>query len=120
MRRSLLRTFLTVWVAGCLALPSLQSATAAGEDPEALIKQGVELRRQGKDAKAEGYMRRAYQLAATPRTAAQLGLVEVAVKNYLDAEAHLSEALRGKIRWLSWRIFPIGGPMFRFRTPSTG
>jgi hypothetical protein len=35
------------------------SVPARAEDPEALIKQGVELRRRGEDARAEGYIRRA-------------------------------------------------------------
>jgi hypothetical protein len=54
-------------------------AAGAAEDPEALIRQGIELRRAGQDARAEGYFRRTYQLAATSRTAAQLGLCELAV-----------------------------------------
>jgi hypothetical protein len=74
---------------------------ARAEDPEALIKQGVELRRRGEDARAEGYIRRAYQLAATPRTAAQLGLVELAVSEYLEADSHLTEALKAKDAWVN-------------------
>jgi hypothetical protein len=77
------------------------SVPARAEDPEALIKQGVELRRRGEDARAEGYIRRAYQLAATPRTAAQLGLVELAVSEYLEAESHLTEALRARDAWVN-------------------
>ncbi|HEX4406061.1 MAG TPA: hypothetical protein VH560_14585, partial [Polyangia bacterium] len=68
----------------------------AADDPETLIHEGIELRKAGQDARAEGYFRRAYQLAPTPRTAAQLGLAELAVDDYLNAEAHLSEALAGR------------------------
>jgi hypothetical protein len=74
---------------------------AHAEDPENLIHQGVELRRKGQDARAEGYFRRAYQLAATPRTAAQLGLVELALMEYSDADAHLTEALTSRDAWVN-------------------
>jgi len=77
-------------------------ATAAGaEEPETLINQGVELRRRGDDARALGYIRRAYEIAATPRTAAQLGLVELALSEFIDANAHLSEALGAKDPWVA-------------------
>jgi hypothetical protein len=72
----------------------------AADDPETLIHEGIELRKAGQDALAEGYIRRAYQLAATPRTAAQLGLVELAVGDYLNAELHLSEALTSRDAWI--------------------
>jgi hypothetical protein len=98
MWRNLLMRFMAVCLAGRFLLTS---SFALAEDPESLIKQGVELRRQGKDAQAEGYFRRAHQLAATPRTAAQLGLVDLAVKNYLDAERFLSEALLSRDPWVS-------------------
>lgn len=63
------------------------------EDPEGLIQQGVRLRRAGHDDRAEGYLRRAYKLARTPRSAAQLGLVEFALGQLLSAESHISEAM---------------------------
>lgn len=78
---------------------SLLSATFAAaqpdqsEDPEALIRTGVKLRQNGDDVRAEGYFRRAYRLAKTPRSAIQLGLVEFALKNYADAEIHLAEGM---------------------------
>jgi hypothetical protein len=85
----------------CAAGPTLLPSAARAEDPETLIRQGVELRRKGQDARAEGYFRRAYQIAATSRTAAQLGLVELAVGNHADAEQHLSEALSSKDAWIN-------------------
>jgi hypothetical protein len=76
------------------AVVSLAGRVAhAQEEPEALIRQGVELRRRGNDALAQGYFKRAYSIAHTPRSAAQLGLVEQALGHFLDAEQHLSEAL---------------------------
>ena len=69
-------------------------------DPETLIRQGNELRRKGQDARAEGYFRRAYEIAPTPRTAAQLGLAELALQDFLAAAAHLGDALRAKDAWI--------------------
>jgi hypothetical protein len=72
----------------------------AAEEPEALIRQGLEMRRQGKDAKAYGYFKRAYELAHTPRSAAQLGFVEQALEQFLEAEGHLAEALATRDPWV--------------------
>jgi len=60
---------------------------------EALIRKGVELRRAGNDTQALPYFKKAHDLASTPRTAAQLGLVEMALGYQLDAERHLNEGL---------------------------
>lgn len=72
----------------------------AEDSPEALIRQGVEMRRQGDDAKAHGYFKRAYELSQTPRAAAQLGLVEQALSHFLDAQGHLAEALATDDAWV--------------------
>jgi len=94
-----------VWAAilACAGLLSsgLLAAASASEDPEALIREGVKLRREGQDARAEGYFRRAYELAKTPRTAAQLGLAELAVGEFVEAELHLSEALVARDAWVT-------------------
>jgi hypothetical protein len=64
---------------------------------EDLIRRGTELRRKGEDATALPLYQKAYELAGgTPRTAAQLGLVETALDYRLEAEAHLTEALSAK------------------------
>jgi hypothetical protein len=70
------------------------------EEPEALIKQGISLRRKGDDRRAQGYLKRAYDLAKTPRSAAQLGLVEQALGQFADSQIHLSEALATKDAWV--------------------
>src|SRR5512138_3799471 len=61
-------------------------AMAESEEPEALIRQGIELRRRGDDARAHGYFKRAYELSKTPRAAAQLGLVDQAVGRFAEAD----------------------------------
>ena len=67
----------------------------AGEsgEAEALIRQGVELRSQKKDERALPLFEKAYQISRTPRTAGQLGLVEMALGYFVDAERYLGEAL---------------------------
>jgi hypothetical protein len=83
-----------VRIAICLALLLAARAQAAEPiDVEDLIRQGVELRRQGKDARSLPLFEEAYRLAPTPRSAAQLGLVEMALGYRLEAERHLHEAL---------------------------
>jgi hypothetical protein len=73
------------------------------EEVEDLIRRGTELRRKGQDATALPLYQRAYELAGgTPRTAAQLGLVETALDYRLEAEAHLTEALSAKTEiWIN-------------------
>ena len=84
--------------AGVLGAPA--RSARAEEEPEALIRQGVEMRRQGDDLKAHGYFQRAYDIARTPRSAAQLGLADLAIHDNLAAEQHLSEALASSDPWV--------------------
>ena len=93
------RTLAAVLALACGSL-SVRNAHGAGEEPEALIRQGIELRRSGNTSRALGYFKRAYNLAHTPRSAAQLGLCELALKTYVDGEAHLSEALAAHNPWV--------------------
>jgi tetratricopeptide (TPR) repeat protein len=72
---------------------ALLTAPARAEDADALIKQGIELRRAGKDQAALEQFRRAYDLAPTPRALAQMGLAEQALSRWLDGETHLTKAL---------------------------
>ena len=85
------------WLLGVAAalLMALVPVTsfAQAQDAEAAIRQGMELRKQGEDARALPYLEKAYQLSRTPRTAAQLGLVQMGLGYWVDAERHLDEAL---------------------------
>lgn len=74
-----------------LTAPSVSAIEPA--EVERLIEEANKFRREGKDGKALPLMRKAYDLATTARTAAQLGLVEVALGYWLQAEQHLEEAL---------------------------
>lgn len=78
-----------------VAANSLGAGRALGQtvEAEALIRKGLDLRHQGHDAQAVPYLENAYKLSRTPRTAAQLGLVSMALGYWVDAERYLDEAL---------------------------
>ncbi|HXJ19520.1 MAG TPA: hypothetical protein VMT03_04735 [Polyangia bacterium] len=85
---------LAVFVAvGALRVGSARASAAADQEAEALIHQGVQLRSQDQTARALLLFQKAYQLSPTPRPAAQLGLCEMELGHYVEAERHLSEAL---------------------------
>jgi hypothetical protein len=87
------------WAAAGVALGavvlsvSVRWARADPAEVESLIAQGNELRRQGRDAQAVPLFKKAYDLDQTPRTAGQLGLVELAAGYPVDAADHLALAL---------------------------
>lgn len=72
------------------AQPAAPAATV-----ESLLRHGVQLREQGDDLGAFGEFQRAYQLAPEPRVKAQIALAEQALGRWVDAAAHLREALGG-------------------------
>lgn len=69
-------------------------ARAEGE-VDALIRKGVELRRQGKEQEALDSFQRAAQIRRTPRVVAQIALAEQAMGVWVAAERDLKEALAG-------------------------
>jgi hypothetical protein len=90
----MIRRSLLFWSGSALPLvisPTLAAAQPANEDE--LIRQGIELRVQGRDAEALERFERAWQLAHAPRARAQIALAEQALGRWLEAEAHLLEAL---------------------------
>lgn len=68
-------------------------ARAADSDPDVLIMRGLDLRRAGRSTDALALFRRAYEMAPSPRTLGQMGLVESSLQRWADAEAHLLAAL---------------------------
>jgi len=81
-------------LAGALAIIlTAGTAFAQAEEAEALIRQGMALRKEGQDARAMPLLEKAYKLSRTPRTAAQLGLVQMALGYWVESEQHLNEAL---------------------------
>jgi hypothetical protein len=67
---------------------------AAPDSAEDAIRRGVELRRQGDDERALQEFTKAYEASKTPRALAQIGLAEQALGRWVDAEAHVQDALK--------------------------
>lgn len=85
------------WFAAVVIICMLCGRPARSADldsVETLIRQGIELRKQGRDERALPLFQKAYSLSRTPRSAGQLGLCEMAVGYWVDAEKHLDESLR--------------------------
>ncbi len=82
------------WILALLLAAGGNAPALAAEEPDEMLKRGVQLRRDGKDAEALEVFRKAYSLRASPRAAAQVGLAEQALGRWIAAEAHLTEALR--------------------------
>jgi hypothetical protein len=77
-----------------LCLPPPRTALAGPpEEAEKLIRAGIELRKAGKNFDAYDCLRKAFDLHASARAAAQLGLVEFALSRWSDAESHLEWAI---------------------------
>lgn len=91
VRRAALLGTLAVLTLGAPA-SRVWGATDA-EQAEALIREGVQLRGQDQTARALPLFEKAYQISRTARTAAQLGLCELELGSYPEAELHLAEAL---------------------------
>ena len=79
-----------VFVATYLAFGHPASAGTPADD---LIKQGLDLRRAGRDMDALAKFENAYGLAKAPRAAAQWGLCLQAASRWSEAEPLISEAL---------------------------
>jgi hypothetical protein len=68
-------------------------AATDAEQAEALIREGVKLRARDSAALALPMFEQAYQISRSPRTAAQLGLCELELGYWVEADRYLSEAL---------------------------
>lgn len=89
-------------LAFALAL-ALASSAAHGqtEGVDALIHEGVELRRSHHDLEALAVFRRAYDQSRGPRALAQMALAEQALGRWVEAEAHLRTALASGDPWVA-------------------
>lgn len=77
-------------------------ALAAEPSADALIEQGLGLRREGKPEQALELFRQAHAMAPSPRTFGQMGLVETSLKRWVDGENHLSLSLANPDdRWVA-------------------
>jgi hypothetical protein len=83
---------------------------------EALIREGVELRHQGRDERALPLFQKAYSQARSPRSSGQLGLCEMAVGYWVDAEKHLVETLNvPEHPWVSKNLANLTGALAAVR-----
>jgi hypothetical protein len=90
MKRGSLRR----WAAALVVIFGLRAAPVrADAAAEALIQQGLKLRREGKPDEALERFRQAHDMAPSPRTYGQMGLVETTLKHWTDGETHLAVAL---------------------------
>ena len=80
-------------ICGVIASVSGSPGAYADGREEVHIRRGVELRRKGKDQEALMNFQKAYEVGHTARAAAQLGLCEQALAQWLQAHIHLSDAL---------------------------
>jgi hypothetical protein len=80
-------------LAGVVALGHPASAAPAAESPEALIDRGLNLRRQGKPTEALELFERANAEAPSARAIAQVGLAEMSLHRWIDADTHITAAL---------------------------
>jgi hypothetical protein len=84
-----------------LAIFTVLSGAASAQSPaDVLIERGIDLRVQHKDREALEQFKKAYDVQATPRALAQIGLAEQALGSWADAEKHLSEALKSSDPWI--------------------
>jgi hypothetical protein len=81
------------WAPAVAQEPSGESGQQPAESAEALIEEGIALRRAGDDQAAAAAFERAYAASPSPRGAAQLGLARQALGRWVDAHARLTEAL---------------------------
>lgn len=75
------------------AVSALGAAPASAQSAEALIDEGIQLREQGRDGDALERFQRAFRESGTARALAQVALAEQALGRWVDANAHLTEAL---------------------------
>jgi len=85
-----------------LALVVALAAPPGGEDADALVKRGIEMRRTGQDLEALELFKRANAASPSARALAQMGLAEQAIGRWPDAEADIGKALASpKDPWIA-------------------
>jgi hypothetical protein len=78
------------------ASPSAIAAPSASNEADALVAQGVELRRERRDREALEAFRSAQAIFPSARTRAQIALAEQALHMWIEAEVDLKAALRAE------------------------
>ncbi len=91
--RGVLALVISLAISQSIAPRGVALAASPAAEVENLIRDGVALRRQQRDIQALPLFQKAYDLVRNPRTAGQLGLCELSLGYWLEAEQHLTEAL---------------------------
>src|SRR5579883_2321627 len=92
--RSLPQKLLAVLLLSLLELiPSLALAQTKDNDPDELLRAGYELRKTKQYQSSLELIRKAWELSHSARAQAQLGIAEMLVEKWVDAEVNLQEAL---------------------------
>lgn len=85
-----------------LAAVAMSAPTAAlAQNADDLVRQGIEARQQGDDARAVELFEQAFAESESPRALAQLALAEQAIGRWVDAHDHLSAALEADHEWIA-------------------
>jgi tetratricopeptide (TPR) repeat protein len=102
-----------IWAVAVLgAALAVTARPTRADDVDALVKQGVEFRRQGREKDALEVFRRAAAIKATPRVLAQMAFAEQALGQWIEAEAHVKSALENKNdRWIEKNTAVIEGAL---------
>lgn len=89
----------------CVAVVLLAPSLAGGQAQSVggLVRQAVELRREGRDADALLVLERAWRIRPTAQVRAQIGFAEQALGRWEDAARHLREALEQPDLWVTER-----------------
>jgi hypothetical protein len=95
MRRAAAAGFVLVLVLVLMA--SALPAQAQPADPQGMVKHGLALRRERRDAEALAEFRHAYAIDPAPRTLAQIALAEQGLGQWVDAENDLEKALQASV-----------------------
>jgi hypothetical protein len=90
------KTFGSLASLALLSVMMIGAAPARAEDQDALVRQGVELRRQGREQEALEVFQRAAAIKKTPRVMAQVAFAEQALGQWVKAERDLKLALQAK------------------------
>lgn len=99
--------FTSRFVALLILLASCFPQTLLAQSADALIDQGLGLRQQGEDVQALPLFERAFAQDPSARPEAQLGLVQLGVGQFVDAELHLREALASNDPWVESNRAPL-------------
>jgi len=88
--------------AQAMSRPAAAQSPDREAEAEALVKQGNDLRRSGDDQGALPLMQKAFSLVPNPRRAVQLGLTELALGLWAEADHHLTFGLKAaKDPWIA-------------------